>query len=846
MNEGFSELAPALDRLLNATASVEGDHFFEALVVTLAEVAGVRCAFLSEALSQESARFLCLAEGGALRPTFMYALAGTPCQHVLRSGPLVQACDAGASFPTDERLRRWDVQAYVGVPIPGPSGGSSGLLAVMHSAAIEQPSIVALLLRTLAVRTAAEMQRVQLARALQQQTRLAEASSAISAALNDFSRGRRTGLQRACDLLRDALELSAVCIVLLDTHSKGFELAAHAGLDYQRVERYLPELRERFLQYAPRFHPVLVIPDLQALQDSVERSLYQALDMQSAASALIGSRDEPSGLLSVISLGERHHFDAAETNFVRIIADRVSQAVDAARLHEVISASEQRYRHIVATCLEGVWTVDEQGNTTFVNRQMAAMLGYEPEEMLGRPLYDFMDDAGRHQAAVNLERRRAGIRERHEFRFKKRDGTELWTILSTTPLSDDLGRYVGALALATDVTERRGLELKIQQAQKLESLGVLAGGVAHDFNNLLVGMLGNVGLALLELPPEAPVIPLLEDIKIAAMRAAELTKQMLAYSGKGRFVVQRLNLTRLVEEMTHLLTTAVSRKAALRLNLAPNLPDIDADAAQIRQVLMNLITNASDALEDSTGTISVTTGFLNADRRYLQNTYLDEALPGGKYAYIEVSDTGAGMRRELVDRIFDPFYTTKFTGRGLGLAAVLGILRGHRGAIKVYSEPGSGSTFKVLLPVAEQSSVAEPPTLRRAAFTGVGTVLIADDEESVRKVAERVLRQSGFRVLMASNGSEAVRMYAEHADEVVAVLLDMTMPKLSGEEVFRELRRLRPDVRVVLSSGYNEQDAMAHFVGKGLAGFLQKPWVPAELIEAMRKALDGSALVQLP
>ena len=373
--------------------------------------------------------------------------------------------------------------------------------------------------------------------------------------------------------------------------------------------------------------------------------------------------------------------------------------------------------------------------------------------------------------------------------------------------------------------QRRHLETQVLQAQKLESLGVLAGGIAHDFNNLLTGVLGNAQLAQYDLPPVSPVREYVEEIEQAARRAAELCRQMLAYSGKGRFVVQPIDLSEVVEEMGHLLEVSISKKAALKCDLAEGLPAITADATQIRQIILNLITNASEALGEHSGVISVSTGVMDCDRVYFRTTYLDEDLPEGRYVYVEVADTGCGMDQDTCGKIFEPFFTTKFTGRGLGLAAVLGIVRGHRGAIRVYSEPGEGTTFKVLFPAVDQPATphrgetAAPEELR-----GTGTVLLVEDEEHVRKTGQHMLERMGFTVLTAVDGREGVRVFREHADEIDCVLLDLTMPNMDGVEAFQELRRIREGVPVILASGYNEQDATQRFTGKGLAGFVQKPY----------------------
>ncbi len=399
-----------------------------------------------------------------------------------------------------------------------------------------------------------------------------------------------------------------------------------------------------------------------------------------------------------------------------------------------------------------------------------------------------------------------------------------------------------------DLTERRRaeeerarLEASMQQAQKLESLGLLAGGIAHDFNNLLMGMLGNAGLALMKMTPETAGRREIEQIEVAARRAAELTAQMLAYSGKGRFLVEPLDLSSLVREMTGLLQTAISKRARLSLHLDDDLPRIKGDGAQVRQVVMNLITNASDALGDDGGLIRVAATLVDADRTYLAETWLDDDLPEGPYVQLEVVDDGCGMDPDTRAQMFDPFFSTKVTGRGLGLAAVLGIVRGHRGALRVYSEPDHGTTIRVLLPLAE--ALAEPHVARPVQaddWRGSGLVLVVDDEAMVRDTARLMLEALGFDVLLAVDGEEGIARYRDRADDIQVVVLDLTMPNLPGDLAFAELRRIRPDVRVVLSSGYSEQDATDRFAGKGLAGFIQKPYSPRSLAEVLRGVLEST------
>lgn len=386
--------------------------------------------------------------------------------------------------------------------------------------------------------------------------------------------------------------------------------------------------------------------------------------------------------------------------------------------------------------------------------------------------------------------------------------------------------------------EQKQLEDQVRQSQKLESLGILAGGIAHDFNNILTGVLGYIDLARMELPPGSPARGLMEEAMKNTHRAADLTKQMLAYSGKGRFVVQPLSLTQLVIDTTRLLEVSISKKSTMKFDLAPRIPACEADATQLGQVVMNLVINASEAMNDHPGLITISTGSIDCDRSYLKESYLDDTLPGGKYVFLEVTDTGCGMTEETRKKIFDPFFTTKFTGRGLGLAAVLGIVRGHRGAIKVTSEHGRGSTFRVLLPATTQiieSATTESPRVVDA--HSQGTVLVVDDEEVVRDLASAMLQRMGLQVLLANDGHQGVEMFRANRDRIQLVLLDLLMPRLDGAEAYQELRKISPGVRVILTSGYDEKVATDRFAGSGMAGFIQKPYSFEQLSSVVRTAL---------
>ncbi len=379
------------------------------------------------------------------------------------------------------------------------------------------------------------------------------------------------------------------------------------------------------------------------------------------------------------------------------------------------------------------------------------------------------------------------------------------------------------------------------QAQKLESLGVLAGGIAHDFNNLLTGILGNAELVQMDVPPDSPSFQCLDVIRTTALRASELCQQMLAYAGKARFEIKPVNLNSLIREMVGLLKISISKKVQLEFHPAPELPAVEADATQMRQVVMNLVTNASEAMENQSGVINIATGTVRCDAECLEKLYLGSEISPGEFVYIEVADTGCGMDKTTQQRIFDPFFTTKFTGRGLGLAAVLGIVRSHKGAVEVKSAPGEGTTFRILLPVSSRTASGDKTSrmhLPQPKPEKHHTVLVVDDEEPVRELCYHALHRYGYTVLTAANGEEALQIFQKEQERISLVILDMTMPRLSGEETLQELRKLSPEVPVILMSGYSEEEAVRRFGSRSFAGFVKKPFLLPEFLTRIEHILS--------
>ncbi len=422
-----------------------------------------------------------------------------------------------------------------------------------------------------------------------------------------------------------------------------------------------------------------------------------------------------------------------------------------------------------------------------------------------------------------------------------------WFDVRTYPVFDPQGAIVLTVEHVRDITaektadeERRALDARVQHTQKLESLGILAGGIAHDFNNLLVGILGNADLARQSLPSRSEIRPLLGDIERAAKRAADLCRQMLAYSGRGRFVVEPLQVQPLIEETVAMLGATLTKRARIEVDFQPNLPAIEADATQVRQTVMNLLTNAAEAISSTAGSIRITTRSETLTAHEVTDLNNPEPQPG-LYVLIEVQDNGCGMEAATRDQMFDPFFTTKFTGRGLGLAAVQGIMRAHHGLIRVTSEVGRGTCMQLLFPAYTQQPVgagiplAVPPAAGR--WRGQGVVLLADDDLSVRTVANRMLQLLGFSVVLAKDGVEAVNMHAGMADSIVLVILDLTMPQMDGIDALRQIRARSPRVPVLLSSGFSQDDIWPRAEGLHFEGYLQKPYELGSLQETLRRVL---------
>jgi len=546
--------------------------------------------------------------------------------------------------------------------------------------------------------------------------------------------------------------------------------------------------------------------------------------------------------------GRRLEYEGRQVYFsiVRDITDRKKS-------EEAFRESEERLRLALSAAKQGLYDLNVQTGETVVTPEYASMLGYTPEEFTETNAR-WIERLHPDDRALVADTYRAYVGGeipdyRVEFRQRTKSGEWKWILSIGKIVEFDVsGNPLRMLGTHTDITDRKRseqerleLERRLLYAQKLESLGILAGGIAHDFNNLLMAVLGNLDLALRKVSPVSPARLNIEQSAQAARRATDLTRQMLAYSGKGRFIVKPMDLSELVEENTHLFRASVARTATLDIRLGRSLPSIEADVGQVQQVIMNLITNAAEAIGDSSGRIIITTGMQECDAQCLKQSRLEDVPPAGRFVYLEVSDTGCGMDEQTQQRLFDPFFSTKAPGRGLGMSAILGIVRGHGGAIFVESSPGRGTSVRILFPAPEEARTEnEAVNDTRAAEAGApamsGTVLVVDDEEIVRMVCKEMVETMGLQVLTAVDGRDAVDVFTRHADSISHVILDLSMPNMDGMAAFTELVRIKPGLKVILSSGYDEQDSLQRLSGPGLAGFIQKPYSLQNLRDALAKA----------
>jgi len=630
--------------------------------------------------------------------------------------------------------------------------------------------------------------------------------------------------------------------------------AFHLSLD-GTVETWNPGAQRIFL-YEPgeiigRTGTLLFTPE-DNLQGVPEHELRFAIESGRAEDSRRHIRKDGSRFwANGVMVGLRDEAGAV-TGVAKIIRDDT----ELKRSEELLQYQLNLAEAIANNAAEGLILVDKEGRLTFINRSAQSMFGWSQDELVGQLLHDRLrcrsaegnwlssEECPHMKVLISGET----LRSEEDF-FLHKEGKLIPISSSVAAIASD-STISGAVLVVRDLTQKKSSEAlqreneaALQQAQKLESIGVLAGGIAHDFNNLLTGIMGNAGLArrALDSGKTEQAASLLGDVLSASQRAADLTRQLLAYAGKGRFVIASVDLCRLVSEVSTLIRASISKKINLVIDVPEDCPLVEADRAQLQQLVMNLVINGGEAIGDEPGTLTVRVRTQHVTERRERPRAEGFPIVTGEYVRIEVTDTGAGMDPETRNRIFEPFFTTKFLGRGLGLSAALGIVRGHHGAISVRSEPGRGTAFTVLLPVPREPRVSDRVSghfLVEHGLQGAGTILVADDEEGIRALVSNVLGEAGYTVELAEDGQQVVERLRDLGDDVRLILLDLTMPELGGAEAASELRRMQPNTPIIAMSGYGDIEVLQQFSEAGVDEFLPKPFTPEELAAKVRDVLS--------
>ena len=582
--------------------------------------------------------------------------------------------------------------------------------------------------------------------------------------------------------------------------------------------------------------------DIQRISDSIER-VFQ--DGSSRVEALFVTKDgskipcEFSGSI----LRDSNNNILGFSGIGRDITDR-KQA------EKLLLNEKALLRSVIDSTTDLIYFKDCNGIYIGCNKAAEKFIGLPEHEQIGKSDFDFLD----HEIAEAVRKfDQIVITDRVPVHVDEQVNSPITgsLILNTVkaPIIGSDGQPIGLVGISRDITERKRTEeanlllnQQLQHTQKLESLGVLAGGIAHDFNNILAIIMGYCSLTKLNYQKAEKNIPLIET---AAERAAGLCRQMMAYAGKAQLTMTRINMVRKVEEMVGMLKATLPQNTVIKTDLSAEIPLIEGDASQLRQVIMNLIINSSEAIGTEQGEVNVSLAMVKIMAGKAYEDYHGKQIPPGEYVCLEVTDNGCGMDEETKWRIFEPFYTTKFAGRGLGMSAVLGIIKSHGGALQLFSKPGQGTTFKVYLPAPKSEIVKDDDqtaSVPVAPWRGSGTVLLAEDEEPIRDIAKTFLEMFGFTVLEAVNGKEALEIYQKNAAEITLVFTDMGMPVMDGYELFHKLKSLNPELPIIVSSGYGDAEVSARIGSDNIAGIISKPYNPNKLREVLKMVLNNNSV----
>jgi len=636
------------------------------------------------------------------------------------------------------------------------------------------------------------------------------------------------------EVCREILALSGAdggCLFLSfrDERSETFSPAAESGMlpDVSGAYRPGPALDRLFDRM--RAEGRIQADDLSLLPAS--DPLKQLLDPFPVRSALLIPLRFGTRLLGFVALhvtGEPKPWGGEVLSAMDMVAAILSAALERRRAEDRLRASEARYRFLTEHSPDLITLHDATGRILYASPASLQMLGVRPELMKGSPIEGFLhpDDAG--NVVAEIGRTAGGEKPDASLPYRMRgiDGRFVDVESSSTPFPESREGERRVLRVTRDISGRRKMEARLAESQTLSTIGMLAGGVAHEFNNVLAGIQGAVELLSMHAGGNPQARPYLDVIRRMANRATELTRQLLAYSRQGKYAPISIPLARVLSETLPTIRTSLPAGVELSTECDDALPPIHVDVAQMKQVVMGLCLNAAEAMTGG-GRLTV-------------RTYRE---PGDGRVVLEVSDTGPGIDAKTMSRIFEPFFTTKGVGRGMGLAAIRGIVDIHSGEIRVVSREGKGTTCTVLLPVSTVPATVEPPSAESPS-AGAGRVLLADDEEDVRGVVHAMLETLGYEVIEARDGLEAVEIFRRRAAEIDLVILDLVMPRLSGEVALGQIRQIAPAVPAILVSGYDESGRILEIVAAGFGGFLQKPFRRQDLGKKVRELLgvsDGPA-----
>ena len=510
---------------------------------------------------------------------------------------------------------------------------------------------------------------------------------------------------------------------------------------------------------------------------------------------------------------------------------------------EALRKTEEQYRRIVDTTSEGIWTANNDFFITYTNKRMAEILGYEPNELIGKNIRFFAFEDDVRDVVYKLERRKQGISEQYERRYRRKDGSTVWVHVSATPTYDAEGRVMGSFAMFTDITARKYaeeekalLESQLRQSQKLEAIGTLAGGVAHDFNNILTAIVGFSSLARMELTEDDPKTAYIEQVLSAAEKASNLTQSLLAFSRKQKIDPKPHRINDIIKDTTKLLKRLLTEDISLNIELDPANPVILADITQVDQILINLAINARDAMPKG-GVLSIRMTTVTLGDEFIKSHDLGQV---GEYALLSVSDNGTGMDEITKEHIFEPFFTTKEMGRGtgLGLSTVYGIVKQHNGNINVDSTLNKGTTFRIYFPVVQLREQKVSDTLMADIQRGSETILVAEDDPGVRSFIVDILHRYGYTTIEAADGQKALRQYADNQDRIDLVVCDVVMPKMNGKEMYDRIKITNPNIRALFISGYTQDVVLDRGIEDSTVDFIAKPIRPKEFLKKVRGVLD--------